>query len=87
MLVCLVPVLSLCRFKTSSISSSISKGAPDFCTVYVISKGKVSSLRNAARPAPYVSPLLDHIQKLSNNVIKAPETPPRHSINMRGLFL
>ncbi|KAF5466214.1 hypothetical protein F2P56_016161 [Juglans regia] len=70
------------RFKTSSISSSVSKGAPDFCTVYVVSKGKISSVRNAARPAPYVSPLLDHIQKLSTSIVKAPETPPRRSMNI-----
>ncbi|XP_072963761.1 U-box domain-containing protein 52-like [Typha angustifolia] len=37
--------------KATDVATSISKGAPDFCTVYIISKGKLSSLRNAARPA------------------------------------
>ncbi|KAF8025332.1 hypothetical protein BT93_F2237 [Corymbia citriodora subsp. variegata] len=53
------------RLKHSNIPSSVSKGAPDFCTVYVISKGKVSSVRNASRPSPYASPLLDQIQNLN----------------------
>nr|CAD1827877.1 unnamed protein product [Ananas comosus var. bracteatus] len=50
------------RFKNTDIASSVSKSAPDFCTVYVISKGKVSSLRNAVRAAPTVSPLRVQIQ-------------------------
>ena len=50
------------RMKTSDISNNISKGAPDFCTVYVISKGKVSSIRNATRPAPTVSHLRNQVQ-------------------------
>lgn len=40
------------KFKTIDIPTSICKGAPDFCTVYVISKGKISSMRSAIRPAP-----------------------------------
>ncbi|XVE91134.1 hypothetical protein DITRI_Ditri20bG0130400 [Diplodiscus trichospermus] len=47
----------------ADIPSCVSKASPDFCTVYVISKGKVSSLRNASRSAPYSSPLLDQIKK------------------------
>ncbi|KAI6689740.1 hypothetical protein NL676_026568 [Syzygium grande] len=53
------------RLKHSNIPSSVSKGAPDFCTVYVVSKGKVSSMRNASRPSPYASPLLEQIQNLN----------------------
>ncbi|XP_062110945.1 U-box domain-containing protein 35-like [Humulus lupulus] len=70
------------RFKGSSIPSIVSKVAPDFCTVYVISKGKVSSVRNSSRPAPYSSPLLSHIQNLTatKEVLKPVETPkPRLS--------
>ncbi|KAI5414296.1 U-box domain-containing protein 35 isoform X2 [Lathyrus oleraceus] len=54
------------RFKSSTTPSSISKAAPDFCNVYVLSKGKVSSVRTAARPAPHTSPLLLHINNLTN---------------------
>lgn len=73
------------RFKTSSVGGSVSKGAPDFCTVYVISKGKVSSVRNASRSAPSFSPLHDHLQKLSKPIVQGAITP-RHKFLLRGLF-
>ncbi|KAJ4957677.1 hypothetical protein NE237_024788 [Protea cynaroides] len=50
------------RFKTTNIPTSVSKGAPDFCTVYVISKGKIASVRSASRPAPTISLLRNQIQ-------------------------
>ncbi|CAN8240338.1 unnamed protein product [Cochlearia groenlandica] len=40
------------RFKTD-LPTTLSKTTPDFCNVYVISKGKIASVRNASRPAPY----------------------------------
>ncbi|WVZ73365.1 hypothetical protein U9M48_021677 [Paspalum notatum var. saurae] len=50
------------RFK-AEICSTISKTAPDFCTVYVVTKGgKVTSVRQAVRQAPAVSPLRTMIQ-------------------------
>ncbi|CAA6662377.1 unnamed protein product [Spirodela intermedia] len=49
------------RFKSTDVASSISKGAPDFCTVYIINKGKVSSVRQAVRQAPAVSQLRQQI--------------------------
>ncbi|CAL5037262.1 unnamed protein product [Urochloa decumbens] len=48
------------RFK-ADIPTTVSKGAPDFCTVYVVNKCKVSSQRNAIRAAPRVSPLRSQI--------------------------
>ncbi|KAL5554182.1 hypothetical protein UlMin_041583 [Ulmus minor] len=71
------------RFKASSIPSSVSKGAPDFCTVYVISKGKISSVRNASRPAPYSSPLLNYVQDLNKDIVKTPD-PPKQKLNARA---
>eukprot|EP00258_Populus_trichocarpa_P024611 XP_024440630.1 U-box domain-containing protein 35-like isoform X1 [Populus trichocarpa] len=53
------------KFK-ADVPSTVSRGAPDFCTVYVVSKGKVSTMRNASRPAPFASPLLDQIQNQQN---------------------
>ncbi|XP_022638259.1 U-box domain-containing protein 52-like [Vigna radiata var. radiata] len=38
------------RFRTTDVPSSVSKGAPPFCTVYIISKGKISSVRSATAP-------------------------------------
>ncbi|XP_017230370.1 U-box domain-containing protein 35 isoform X1 [Daucus carota subsp. sativus] len=55
------------RFKVSDIPANVSKGSPDFCTVYVIHKGKISSVRNASRSAPFNSPLLAQIQGQTNN--------------------
>ncbi|WOL19794.1 U-box domain-containing protein 52-like [Canna indica] len=49
------------RFKHHDITINITKGAPDFCSVYVIGKGKVSAMRNASRPAPATSPLRDQL--------------------------
>lgn len=45
------------RFKVSDIPGTVTKGAPDFTTVYVISKGKIQSIRSASRPAPAIVPL------------------------------
>ncbi|KAJ7952083.1 Protein kinase domain [Quillaja saponaria] len=70
------------RFKTSSVSSSVSKAVPDFCTVYVISKGKISSVRNASRPAHFASPLLNHIQKLNQKNVSLSDIPSRR-MNLR----
>ncbi|XP_020102437.1 U-box domain-containing protein 51-like [Ananas comosus] len=60
------PSRGFVRFKGTDVSTSISRNAPDFCTVYVISKGKVSSQRNAVRAAPAVSPLRAQIQNQSS---------------------
>ncbi|RZR98650.1 hypothetical protein BHM03_00028042 [Ensete ventricosum] len=45
-------------FRYTDISANICKTVPDFCTVYIISKGKISSMRNAVRSAPVVSSTL-----------------------------
>lgn len=45
------------RFKVSDVSGTVAKSAPDFCTVYVIGKGKIQSMRSASRPAPSIFPL------------------------------
>ncbi|KAJ3696220.1 hypothetical protein LUZ60_001597 [Juncus effusus] len=36
-------------FKQANVPTSVCKTAPDFCTIYVISKGKISSVRPAKR--------------------------------------
>lgn len=53
------------KFKISDTPSNVAKAAPDFCTVYVISKGKISSVRYASRAAPYRSPLMGQIENHS----------------------
>ncbi|XVF26480.1 hypothetical protein REPUB_Repub14bG0020000 [Reevesia pubescens] len=62
----------------SDIPSCVTKTSPDFCTVYVVSKGKVSSVRNASRTAPYSSLLLDQIKKQNAHSVD------QHSPNSAG---
>nr|XP_011468522.1 PREDICTED: U-box domain-containing protein 52-like [Fragaria vesca subsp. vesca] len=40
------------RFRTRDVPSTVLKGAPDFCTVYVISREKISSVRSATGALP-----------------------------------
>ncbi|XVF48101.1 hypothetical protein PTKIN_Ptkin03bG0164500 [Pterospermum kingtungense] len=54
------------RFKEPDIPGMVSKIAPDFCSVYVISKSKISSMRSASSPAPTNSPLRNHLLNQSN---------------------
>uniref|UniRef100_A0ACD5ZB14 Uncharacterized protein n=2 Tax=Avena sativa TaxID=4498 RepID=A0ACD5ZB14_AVESA len=64
---------SFVRFKPD-VPSSVTKTAPDFTSVYVVNKGgKVTSVRQATRPAPSVSPLRTMIQGA-----KAPLPPEPH---------
>ncbi|CAD5169902.1 unnamed protein product [Musa acuminata subsp. malaccensis] len=70
------------RFKNHDVSASVTKGVPDFCTVYVIGKGKVSAMRNAVRPAPAVSPLRAQIQ--SEASLKSDALPPRFLLGPNG---
>lgn len=74
-----------CRFKTST-PSSILKGAPDFCSVYVISKGRISSVRSAARRAPHASPLQRQIESLNDENGSENDTPCRR-LSFKSLFL
>ncbi|XP_062101126.1 U-box domain-containing protein 34-like isoform X2 [Humulus lupulus] len=39
------------KFKSTDVPSSIVKSAPDFCSVFVISKGKIVTAKTAQRPA------------------------------------
>ncbi|KAK2986982.1 hypothetical protein RJ640_024880 [Escallonia rubra] len=73
--------LHLPQFKAKDIPGSVSKGTPDFCIVYVISKGKISSTRAASRPPPNVSPLRNQIlsQASSRHDPSETQTPPTSS--------
>ncbi|KAL0709811.1 hypothetical protein Bca4012_016789 [Brassica carinata] len=43
-------------FKVDDIPSNVMRWAPDFCTVLVVSKGRLSSVRSATRPLPLALP-------------------------------
>ncbi|KAI7735475.1 hypothetical protein M8C21_017833 [Ambrosia artemisiifolia] len=76
------------RFKTRDIPGTLLKTVPNFCTVYVISKGKISATKAASRQPPYISPLRtlgppepstmpsstlsEKIQPISNKVMHMP---------------
>ncbi|KAL4575278.1 hypothetical protein LXL04_022120 [Taraxacum kok-saghyz] len=59
------------RFRSSDVPSHVMKSAPDFCTVYVISKGKISSAKKSSKSAPFPSPLREKIDEQSNNILEA----------------
>ncbi|XP_068636217.1 U-box domain-containing protein 35-like [Aristolochia californica] len=44
------------KFKNLDVPSTLGRTAPDFCTVYVIAKGKVMTVRSASRPVPAPAP-------------------------------
>ncbi|KAK1309394.1 U-box domain-containing protein 34 [Acorus calamus] len=66
------------RFKSADVPTTVTKGAPDFCSVYVISKGKISCMRSAVRAAPNISPLRAQIHQIS---LKSEPATPRLSHN------
>ncbi|CAN4095551.1 unnamed protein product [Withania somnifera] len=44
------------KYWTHDVPTMINKAAPEFCTVYVVSKGKQQSVRPAAKPLPPSAP-------------------------------
>ncbi|XP_027189273.1 U-box domain-containing protein 52-like isoform X2 [Cicer arietinum] len=54
------------KFKVVDIPGTVSKGAPDFCTVYIVAKGKIHSMRSASRTAPAFSPLQTQLSQASS---------------------
>ncbi|GER34380.1 kinase [Striga asiatica] len=67
---------SIFRFKAKDIPGSVLKGAPDFCTIYVIHKGKILSTRAASRPAPSIlSPIRNQIMCQASSKINGSEQP------------
>ncbi|PON76440.1 Phosphorylase kinase, gamma catalytic subunit [Parasponia andersonii] len=83
------------RFKITDIPGSVGKGAPDFCNVYVISKGKIQSMRSAVRPAPANSALRSQILKqpspkpepvLEPNVLPPPSTKGQFCHHLHAAF-
>ncbi|XP_042033338.1 U-box domain-containing protein 35-like [Salvia splendens] len=74
------------RLKTVDVPTSVSRASPEFCTIYVISKSKISSVRNASREAPFASPLLPQLHQLQEQncstinpaASNEPRVMPRH---------
>ncbi|XP_030535781.1 U-box domain-containing protein 35 isoform X2 [Rhodamnia argentea] len=73
----------LFRFKTSDVPTSVCKAVPDFCTVYVISKGKISSVKSATSAPPSKPPQPANMSNnpnegrpMHNQIPKAAERTP-----------
>ncbi|XP_016647171.1 PREDICTED: U-box domain-containing protein 35 [Prunus mume] len=64
----------LLRFRTMDVPSTVSKEAPDFCTVYVIGKGKVSSMHCATRTLPRKASSRNQIQDQPSKVFESNDT-------------
>lgn len=74
-----------CRFKAKDIPGSMLKGAPDFCTVHIISKtGKISSTRAASRSAPFVHPLRHQLMQPASTKFAPFDTSTPSSNNSRS---
>lgn len=72
------------RFKATDVPGSVVKGAPDFCNVFVISKGKIQSMRSASRPAPPVTALRGQLAQQSSAKSDMPDFPVSHSASARA---
>ncbi|KAK2971815.1 hypothetical protein RJ640_009724, partial [Escallonia rubra] len=68
------------RFKNPDVPSSVSKEAPEFCSVYVISKGKLSSVQSAKVPVPNSVPN----QLNQSNLIRQNDARPMQVNSIRG---
>ncbi|KAM3379478.1 U-box domain-containing protein 52-like isoform X1 [Capsicum galapagoense] len=67
----------LLRFKAKDIPGGMLKGAPDFCTVHIISKsGKISSTHAASRPAPFVHPLRHQLMQTASTKFSFESSTP-----------
>lgn len=78
---------SIFRFKAKDIPGNVLKGVPDFCTVYVIHKGKISSTRAASRPAPSIlNPLRNQILIQAHRKSNASEPPVPSNSDSRSSF-
>ncbi|XP_051137193.1 U-box domain-containing protein 52-like [Andrographis paniculata] len=78
---------SFFRFRVKDIPGTVLKGLPDYCTVYLIHKGKISSTRSACRPAPsIISPLRGKLMSLANNRVNGPDPAMPCSTNSKSSF-
>ena len=74
------------RFKAADVAGSVSKGAPDFCTVYVIAKGKIQSMRAASRSAPVNSSWQNQLNRNSTTPASMDAQTPRTQVKRGQRF-
>ncbi|KAK9281349.1 hypothetical protein L1049_004249 [Liquidambar formosana] len=70
------------KFRDADVPSGLAKNAPEFCTVYVIAKGKLQSVRSASRPATPTGPVTPRQpSKLGLQANFSPESPESEDIS------
>lgn len=71
------------RFKATDVTSSVMKGAASFCTVYAISRGKISSVRSATSSPPPLCMLRPKLPARPSNASNDKNSIPRAMIRQR----
>ncbi|GAB2250796.1 hypothetical protein Droror1_Dr00017046 [Drosera rotundifolia] len=66
------------KLKGPDVPANVSKGAPDFCTVYVISKAKILSVRTASRQI--LAPTISQLRSPQHSIIP-------HQLNSTGGYI
>ncbi|OIV93978.1 hypothetical protein TanjilG_05681 [Lupinus angustifolius] len=61
------------RFRTTDIPNLVSKGAPPFCTVYIISKGKISTVKSATAPLTTKATIRNNASQPQYQLAPSPE--------------
>lgn len=75
---------SLFRFMHTDVPTTVAKRAPDFCTVYVIGKGKISYVRSATSALPPKAPSHIQMQHQPSNVLDSSDTRSTRSQQPRA---
>ncbi|KAF9679864.1 hypothetical protein SADUNF_Sadunf06G0059900 [Salix dunnii] len=82
------------KFKSTDVPGNVSKRAPDFCSVYIISKGKISAVRSASGSPTPKNSIQTQMQSRANKsdtvetLFKSspsPSVPERSRYTMQGL--
>ncbi|KAL9230421.1 hypothetical protein vseg_005773 [Gypsophila vaccaria] len=77
------------KFKGTDVATNVTKAAPEFCSVFVIQKGKVLSTRSATRAAPKLAghsqaPTAQTIPNIINSAIDVGHGFAGHGFGSRG---
>ncbi|XP_057248587.1 U-box domain-containing protein 35 [Beta vulgaris subsp. vulgaris] len=72
------------RFKGPDVATNLIKGCPEFCSVYVISKGKMLSVRSATRPIPRQASRNPAQSQSSPNLRSANDSPRYRNSGVRA---
>ncbi|KAJ6407959.1 hypothetical protein OIU84_011298 [Salix udensis] len=69
------------KFKSTDVPGNVSKRAPDFCSVYIISKGKISAVRSASSSPTPKNSIQTQMQSRASNKSDTVETLFKSSLS------